>query len=259
VFADLKAAFSAPGVWAYSAWVTFLIRYRKTTLGPLWIMIGPAIFVLMLGELFRNVSANSNHLFVPHLAAGFVIWNYISAIMISAPKLYVQNRASLLHGSVNHFNIVLKVICSSLIVFLHQMVVVIAVMLLHRVAPTVSLLLLVPAGALALIHSLWVLVVLGILGARYRDLAEVVDMIVRIAFLATPIIWMAGDDGKGSVVGLYLILNPFYHVLEPLRGALLGTPIAASSWVISGAIAALGLALAATMYQRFRHLAVVWT
>ncbi len=235
MFADLKSAFGTPGVWLYSAWVTFLIKYRKTMLGPLWIMIGPAMFILVLGELFKNVAAHSNHLFVPNLAAGLVIWNYMASIVNGAPRLYVLNRASLLHGPVNHFNVILKVICSALIVFLHQMVVVIAVM------------------------ALWVLIVLGILGARYRDLAEVVEMIMRIAFLATPIIWMVGDEGRGSIVGIYLTFNPFYHVLEPLRGALLGTPIAASSWIISASMAALGIALAATMYRRFRHLVVLWT
>ena len=259
MFADLKSAFGTPGVWLYSAWVTFLIKYRKTMLGPLWIMIGPAMFILVLGELFKNVAAHSNHLFVPNLAAGLVIWNYMASIVNGAPRLYVHNRASLLHGPVNHFNVILKVICSALIVFLHQMVVVIAVMALHHVAPTASLLLLLPAAALALIHSMWVLIVLGILGARYRDLAEVVEMIMRIAFLATPIIWMVGDEGRGSIVGIYLTFNPFYHVLEPLRGALLGTPIAASSWIISASMAALGIALAATMYRRFRHLVVLWT
>lgn len=259
VFADLRSALSTPGVWLYSAWVTFLIKYRKTSLGPLWIMIGPAMFILVLGELFKNVASNSNDLFVPHLAAGLVVWNYISSIVISAPRLYIHNRPALLHGSVNHINIVLKAICNILIVFAYQMVVVIAVMALHRVAPTASLLLLIPACALALVHSVWVLIVLGILGARFRDLSEVIEMVMRIAFLATPIIWMVGDNGRGSIVGVYLTFNPFYHVLEPIRGALLGTPISPLSWVISVIIAVCGVTLAATTYRRFRHLVVLWT
>ncbi|MGE0054340.1 MAG: ABC transporter permease [Hyphomicrobium sp.] len=259
MYDDLKSALAAPGAWLYSAWVIFLIKYRKTTLGPLWIMIGPAMFILVLGELFRNVAANSNDMFVPHLAAGLVFWNYVSSIVTTAPRLYVHNRPALLHGAVNHFNIILKVICSALIVLAHQLVIVIGVMILHRVAPTASLILLIPAAALALVHSVWVLIVLGILGARYRDLAEVVEMMMRIAFLATPIIWMVGDHGRGSVVGLYLALNPFYHVIEPLRGAIIGTPISPWSWVVSTAIAIIGVALATTMYRRFRHLVVLWT
>ena len=58
-------------------------------------------------------------------------------------------------------------------------------MLIYRVAPTASLFDLIPAGLLMFAHSVWMLVMLGILGARYRDLSEVVEMVMRIAFLAT--------------------------------------------------------------------------
>lgn len=221
-------------------------------------MAGPAVFVLVLGELFRHVTAHVNDLFVPHLAAGLIIWNYITNIVNTAPRLYTLHRHSLMHGPANHANIVLKVICNSGIIFLHQSIVILVVMALHQVPPSAHWLLIVPAVALIVAHSVWVLVVLGLIGARYRDLAEVVEMIMRVAFLATPIIWMAGDDGRGSVVGAFLALNPFYHVLEPLRGAILGTPVPAASWIISALLAAAGLAFAAYMYRRFRHSAVVW-
>jgi len=258
VYADFRSALNNPGAWFYWAWITFVIRYRKTVLGPLWVIAGPAIFVLVLGELFRHVTAHANDLFVPHLAAGLIIWNYINNIVNTAPKLYVQHRASLLHGPANHANIVLKVICNCGIIFLHQSSVILAVMLLHGFAPSLSWLLILPATALILAHSIWVLVVLGLLGARYRDLAEIVEMAMRIAFLATPIIWMPGDEGRGTVVGAFLMLNPLYHILEPLRGAILGTPAAATSWIVSTLIAAAGLTLAGYMYRRFRHSAVLW-
>lgn len=258
MYADFKSAMINPAAWVYWAWITFHIKYRKTILGPLWVIAGPAIFVLVLGELFRHVTAHANALFVPHLAAGLIIWNYITNVVNTAPKLYVMHRSSLLHGPANHANIVLKVICNSAIIFLHQSIVIVAVMILHQVPPSAQWLLIPPALALILAHSVWVLIVLGLIGARYRDLTEIIEMAMRIAFLATPIIWMAGDEGRGTVVGIFLAFNPFYHVLEPLRGAILGTPVSAYSWVISSALAAGGLTFAAYMYRRFRHSAVLW-
>ncbi len=258
MYADLRSALNNPGAWFYWAWITFVIKYRKTVLGPLWVIAGPAMFVLVLGELFRHVTAHASALFVPHLAAGLIIWNYITNIVNTAPKLYVMHRPSLMHGPANHANIVLKVICNSGIIFLHQSIVILVVMAIHQVPPSAQWLLIPPAVALIIAHSMWVLVVLGLIGARYRDLAEVVEMAMRIAFLATPIIWMAGDEGRGSVVGVFLAFNPFYHVLEPLRAAILGTPAPVESWIISSAIAAAGLAFACYMYRRFRHSAVLW-
>lgn len=260
MISDLVSAFKNPGSWIYSAWITFLLKYRKTFLGPIWIIAGPAIFIIILGTLFGNVMGHNAENFVPHLAIGLIFWGYLVSIASAAPRIYLQFRSSLLQGDVNHMALVMRTIFSSFVVFCHQAVIIVAVLAIYRVTPTASWIYLVPAAALAFFHSVWVIVVLGILGARYRDLAEVVEMIMRIGFLATPIIWKVGEDqGRGSIIGVYLILNPFYHVLEPLRGAVLGTPIAWQSWVISFAIALMGMALAEFLYRKYRHLVVLWT
>jgi ABC-type polysaccharide/polyol phosphate export permease len=260
VLSDLVLAFRQPGSWFYSAWITFLLKYRKTFLGPIWIIAGPAVFILVLGTLYGRGMGHEAEVFMPHLAVGLVFWSYLVTIASSAPRIYLQFRASLLQGRVNHMNLVMRTIFSSFVVFIHQAVIIVAVLMIYRVTPTASWLYLVPAAALTFLHSVWVIVVLGILGARYRDLAEVVEMVMRIAFLATPIIWkVAEDHGRGSIVGVYLVLNPFYHVLEPMRGAVLGTPIATQSWIISFGIALVGLALAEFLYRKYRHLVVLWT
>ncbi len=260
MISDLVLAFRQPGAWLYSTWITFLLKYRKTFLGPIWIIAGPAMFIIILGTLYGRVMGHEAEVFVPHLAVGLVFWSYLVTIMSSAPRIYMQFRGTLLQGSVNHMNIVMRTIFSSFVGFIHQAVIIVAVLLIYRITPTASLLYLVPAAALTFVHSIWVVVVLGILGARYRDLAEVVEMVMRIAFLATPIIWKVGEDqARGSIVAVYLGLNPFYHVLEPLRGAVLGTPIAPQSWIISCLIALVGLAVAEFLYRKYRHLVVLWT
>lgn len=259
MYADLVSSLKSPGSWLYSAWIAFLIKYRKTALGPLWIIAAPAMFVLVLGTLFERVTAHSGSHFVPHLAIGFVVWTYITNVASAAPRLFAHNKAALLHGPTNHVMIALRSMSGALIMLLHQSVVIVATLVLYGVKPVLSWLFAIPAAALLLVHSVWVLVVLGIFGARYRDLAEMVEMVMRIAFLATPIIWMPGDAGRASIVGLYLTFNPFYHVLEPLRGSILGTPVAQESWLISTAMAVLGLVFANLLYRRYRHLVVLWT
>lgn len=237
----------------------FLLRYRKTIIGPLWILAGPAAFILILGTLFGNVMGHQPAIYVPHLAVGLIVWQYLVSIAGTASRLYPLHRASLMLGKPNHMKLVMRTVFTSLLMSLHHAVIIIAVMMIYRIAPTISLLYLIPAGLLMFAHSVWILVTLGILGARYRDLGEVVEMVMRIAFLATPIIWMVGEEqGRGSIVGVYLVLNPFYHVLEPVRSAILGHDIDPLSWVISTAIAVCGLALANTLYRRYRHLVVLW-
>lgn len=258
MFADIFSALKSPWVWLYPGWVTFLVKYRETYLGPIWIIVGPSLFILVLGTLFGSVMGHKPETFVPHLAVGLIIWGYINSIASASSRLYLRSRAALMQGSINHMNLVMRMICNATIVFLHQATIILFVLVYYRIYPTTQIFYLIPAIALIFIHSIWILTVFGIIGARYRDLADILEMVMRIAFLATPIIWIAGETGRGSTVGKYLLLNPFYHVIEPFRGSLLGTPIDPMSWVISSVIAAVGMLIAAHFYKRFRHLVVLW-
>ena len=259
MIADLATALRAPGTWAYSTWIVFLLRYRKTALGPVWLVLGPSIFIIILGGLYGRGMGNAASEFVPHLGAGLVIWTFISGTTLAAPRCFVQGKPVMMQGLSSQMEIVLMALLTNLIVFGHQLVVIIALMVYYDIVPGLHTLLAIPALLLMLIHGFWVMFLLGTIGARYRDLGEIVETVMRIAFLATPIIWLAGESGgRGTIIGRYLLLNPFYHILEPLRGALLGTYVMPISWAISAGIAAVGMSLAAFVYGRYRHSVILW-
>ena len=108
------------------------------------------------------------------------------------------------------------------------------------------------------LNGVWVTQVFGILGARYRDLSEIFQAVMRIAFLATPIIWMPGEGGRGGVMGAYLTFNPFYHFLEVVRAPLLGQPVALLSWGVVLAFTVFGFTLAFFMNRRYARFVPLW-
>ena len=81
---------------------------------------------------------------------------------------------------------------------------------------------------------------------------------MRIAFLATPIIWMVGEGGKGAIVGAYLLFNPFYHFIEIFRAPLLGQTVDPISWVIVCVISILGLLFARFMHAHYSRYVALW-
>ncbi len=81
---------------------------------------------------------------------------------------------------------------------------------------------------------------------------------MRIAFLATPILWMPGTMGRGGVMGAFLVFNPFYHFIELVRAPLLGNPIAPLSWIVVLAITVAGFALARFFNRRFGRYIPLW-
>ena len=62
---------------------------------------------------------------------------------------------------------------------------------------------------------------LGAFCARFRDIGPIVGSVMQIAFFVTPVIWKPEQLGEGVV---NLPFNPFYDLLEIVRGPLLGQP-----------------------------------
>jgi ABC-2 type transport system permease protein/lipopolysaccharide transport system permease protein len=255
---DLVQALQRPALWLYTTWIQFLIIYRRTALGPIWVILSPLAFIALLGLLFTVISHSEVSVFIPHLTIGFIVWTFISDIVGSSSVLYIRSKGALMSGVTNHSVFHLRSIAKAAIKFLHQVIIIIGVCIVFQVSPSMHLLLLFPAMLLLLIHAYWVSVLFSIVAARYRDISQLTDLVLRIGFLATPIIWMPTDSGRGSIIGSYLMANPFYHVLEPVRSAILGTAYPYDSLAISCVIALCGLLLASIFYARFRKKAVLW-
>ena len=243
--------------WLFIAWFQFLVRYRKTMLGPLWLLAGPALFIVFLGRLYGHIGSVSEEAFIPHLTIGLVVWTLISGFAIGSTMVFPAAKPQILQGGMGLTGIVMVHVFSIVMQFAHQIVLIVIVMVIFKLSLSWQALLSLVGLALLVANGIWLTVVFGIIGARYRDLYEVMQAIMRIAFLATPIIWMPGSDGRSGIMGPYLLYNPFYHYLELVRAPLLGKPIAPLSWAVVLSITVVGIMLAWLFKRHFsRHIAL---
>jgi len=244
--------------WFYAAWLQFLLRYRKTFLGPVWLLVGPLLFIVVLGSLFSEISSTPSSVFVPYLSIGLISWTLLNGFVIGSTTVFQRGRAQILQGNLSPRDIVIIDIFTNILTFSHQLIIILAVFLYFRIGVSfygfISLI-----GLIFLIaNGVWLTHFFGIIGARYRDLSEVVQAVMRIAFLATPIIWMPGENGRGGILGVFLTFNPFFHFLELVRAPLLGNTISPLSWFVVIAITFLGFGLAFWFRRRFYHLIPLW-
>jgi ABC-2 type transport system permease protein/lipopolysaccharide transport system permease protein len=246
-----------PTRWLYLAWFQFIVRYRMTALGPAWLLVGPILFISTLGLLFARVGNVDTAHFIPHLTVGLIVWTLVGNFVTGSTTVFQRHRPQIMQGGMGLTDIVMVEVASTVIQFLHQVPIIAGVFLLLGVGVGPGAFLALPGLALLVLNGVWLTIVFGIIGARYRDLAEVVQAIMRIAFLATPIIWLPGDAGHG-VISAFITFNPFYHFLEIVRAPLLGSPIAPLSWAVALSITGVGFALAHFFYRRYGRLVPLW-
>ncbi|MDA0978827.1 MAG: ABC transporter permease [Proteobacteria bacterium] len=242
----------------YITYFDFAVQYRKTMIGPIWVLMGPTLFIATLGLLFAQVSNLPKDVFIPHLSIGLITWTLVSGFVVNSTTVFQRNRAQILQGGMSLLDIVAVDVMRTVLHFLHQVIIILVIFFLYDLTMTWHFLISLLGLCALVINGLWLTMLFGIVGARYRDLAEVVSAVMRIAFLATPIIWQPVERGVGGIMGLFLTYNPFYHFLDLVRAPLLGYEVSWLSFLVVGSITLVGLVTSFLFYKKLGFRVPLW-
>ncbi|BAM07033.1 ABC transporter permease protein [Leptospirillum ferrooxidans C2-3] len=252
---DIRISLLSYPLWMTLGWQDIKQRYRRSSLGPLWITLSLGITVLTMGFLYAKLFHQDIHTYLPFLSVGMVFWALVSSLITDSTTVFIGAEGIIKQIPMPFGIHALRMIWKNIIIFLHNMVVVVAVMLFFGVAPGVNLLLFPLAVFLIMLNGFWVAILLGILGTRYRDISQVVLSVVQILFFITPVMW-----SPSSIQGKVWIMecNPLFHMMTIARNSLLGGPVSLGSWGVVAGMAALGWLVAFRMLVRYRSRIAYW-
>jgi ABC-type polysaccharide/polyol phosphate export permease len=240
----------------WRAWQDLKARYRRSILGPYWLSIGTFTFVLGYSFLAGILFGRPLQDFLGYIAAGVITWQFIATSMIEGSKIFVSNAQEISSSRVNLLSLPLKLILRGLIGFAHSLPVVLVVVYFTDNVNYYTLML-VP-GLLLIAFTLFPLIIMfGTLAARFRDIEQVVAMVIQFSFYMTPIIWKTGSLGTGN--GRWISkLNPFYYELSIVRGPLLGQAVDWQIWAGAFAFMVVSMLVGFLTYARFRQRIPFW-
>jgi ABC-type polysaccharide/polyol phosphate export permease len=150
---------------------------------------------------------------------------------------------------------VLRVMWRNFIVFLRTIVIFVPVAIYFQIKPDLTMLLALPGLFLVVINAIWVATALAIFSTRYRDIQPIVVTIVQLAMFATPIMWPVSSLGNATIVAE---INPVYHLIEIVRGPMLGAAPELRSWAVACGLAVVGSLLAAGLLVSKSRRIVFW-
>lgn len=258
LFQDLLAAFRAPGFWLYGARIDVSLRFRSQALGALWMVAGTLAFVIILGTIYSQVLVKSDgELYYAHLAAGFVLWLFLQQSLAQSTRLFKKNKSMIENGYAKYVDYVLRAVAANFINLAYNAIIVAGAIMLTPVQITTAYLVLLLTVPLFLSAVLGASLLLSVIGARYPDISTLVQTVLRLFFFVTPIIWMQGM-GKGIALGTFIYANPFYYLVEIVRGPLVYAQV---PWleigVVTTAVPIVWLA-AAIAYARAKPYVPLW-
>jgi ABC-type polysaccharide/polyol phosphate export permease len=255
ISAEIIAGFRAWPIWTVMGWDDIRQRYRRSVLGPFWITLSMAIFILILGEIYSHLFHMQLATYLPFLTVGYILWGFISTSTVESCRVFQEGSHIIKQIKLPYSVYVLRLIWRNFIVFAHTIVIYIPVAIFFKIEPTITMLYLVPGIILLVVNQIWVTMLLGILSTRYRDIQPIVTTAIQLAMFATPIMWPVSSLGSLRIVAE---INPIYHLIEINRAPLLGTSPELRSWLIALGLAVAGSGLAAALLVRTARRIVFW-
>lgn len=241
----------------YLAWADIRQRYRRSTLGPFWITISTGVMIACLGLIFGNLFSTPMKDFLPFLSAGLIIWGLISSTISESSFAFVSAEAIIRQLPLPLFTHVLRLVVRNVYIFFHNLLIFPIVLIAVQKSIGPSIFLFIPGLIVLILNLLWMALFLGIICARFRDLAQIVQSLLQIVFYVTPIIWMPGLLARRTAA-MVLEPNPFFHLLEIVRAPLLGQFPTTVNWVVSICLALLGWLLSLFFFNKYRNRIAYW-
>lgn len=253
---DLFKSFASTQQWWTLALFDIKQRYRRSTLGPLWITLSTGIMVGALGFLWSTLFKTPIEEFMPFFAAGLILWTFISAQINEACVTYTQ-----FEGYIKQINLplplyVLRVWARNIILFAHNIIVFALVWAFFGFSWLPNLPVAILGFALVSLILFFASVPIAIICTRFRDIAPIVQSLTQILYFFTPVMWQTKVLPKEyHWVADY---NPLHHMFEIVRAPLLGQSPELTSWLWSLGLLVGFAIIAAYMHASYRKRVAYW-
>jgi ABC-type polysaccharide/polyol phosphate export permease len=253
---NIRQGFAHWRVWHLLGANEFRRRYRRSRLGQTWVTMTTALFVGTLGftyaVLFRQPVASM----LPWVGIGMIVWGHFSVIANECTGIFAAHGPYYLNQKMVLSVSIISVIYRNAIILAHNMIIVVVLIIAFGVPVNLNTLALVPGLLVCWLALLCAGYVLGMICTRFRDVTQVVENTLQIAFFVTPIMWK--PEFLPPKARFIVDYNPFALFISLLRNPLLGEPVPLGSWAAALAITTVGALAALWAIGRYERRVMFW-
>lgn len=230
-------------------------RYRRSVLGPFWLTLGTSLGALALSFIWSELMHRDAHEFIPTLTAGLILWQFISGVLGESPGLFIRQVLLIRNLSLPLSIYPVQLLLRHLLNLLHFAPVYLLLALWLELPVNANTLLVIPGLLLVTLNLLWLSLLFGLLGCRFRDLEYLISMAMPLLMLLSPVFYRPDFL---QISETYMWLNPISHLIEAVRNPLLGNPIPLFVLYTNLGFLLVGSATTLWLFQRMRHRIAFW-
>lgn len=254
-FTDLVGAIKHLRVVLFITLSDLRARYKRSVLGPLWLTLGTAIGSAGLGFVWSELLRVDAATFIPAITIGLILWQFIAGVITESASIFYRQahfiRNISLPLSIHPIQLLLK----QLINFLHNIPVFLVVALIFDVPFSFDTLMFIPGLLLTALNLLWISLIIGMLGARFRDFEHLVASVMPLLLFLSPVLYRPSHLPFSQEL---IWMNPLSYFIELIRSPLLGENLPVFILLMSIIMLIAGWAGTLWLFNRKRNRIVFW-
>jgi lipopolysaccharide transport system permease protein len=217
-------------LWLYRVFVVssirneFVVRFSRSKLGALWMIIHPLTQVAIYALILSNVLAaklpgiDNKYAYAIYLMAGTLAWNLFSEIVGRCLNLFIEQGNLLKKMQFPRITLPTIVVGSCTLNNVLLFVAMLGVFALLGHFPGVTVIWLLPLTFVVIALGVGFGLTLGVLNVFVRDVGQVVPILLQILFWFTPIVYPA------NVVPIdlqkFISYNPMFAIVTAYHNVL---------------------------------------
>ncbi|MBK5307529.1 MAG: ABC transporter permease [Frankiaceae bacterium] len=218
---DLAEGFRRWRLWTFLALNEIKSQYSRTVVGPWWLTLQTLVYVAGITFLFGTLFHQPVRVFLPYVAIGVIVFSLLGGMTRFCANVFVGEASSIVSSRQPLSALLLRGVSVEFLQFAHHLVILVVIAAAGLLVFNVATLLVIPALLLIALNGFALGLWLAPAVARFRDIGPVVASVLQMLSFFTPIFWRV-DSLSGQKRASLLAWNPFYYLLETIRGPLLG-------------------------------------
>jgi lipopolysaccharide transport system permease protein len=243
-------------VWTRLGWQEVKRRYRRTLFGPFWATLSIGAFIGGMVFIWAPLFKTDVSSYLPFLSAGLVTWAFATALISEGCGTYTAGVSLITQLNFPYTVLNFMVVWRNIIVFFHNVLIVVIVVIAFKVQISWQTLLLFPGIIIVAVNGAWMTILFGMASARFRDVPPLVGNVIQILMFVTPVFWFSSQlGGEARPIIRY---NFMFHLIEVMRAPMLGTAPSLLTYGVTIAGAIIGWLEAFGLFARFRRRIPYW-
>ncbi|WP_316172292.1 ABC transporter permease [Bradyrhizobium sp. SZCCHNRI3037] len=203
-------------VWTFMGMQDVRVRFRRSLLGPVWILINLSLFVGGAGVVYGLMFGQNLSEFLPFLVTGFIVWGFLLSTMTEAGTAFIVAEGYIKQFSFPKQIYLLRALVNYNVILLFGATVIIVMQAILQNVRLLGWLEAFPGLLILNAAGLGHVVVSAYMGAMFRDWPHALGGLLQILFFVTPIMFPISVLQERGLDLIYQF-NPLFYLIDVVR------------------------------------------